>query len=61
MNNYPDSMTAADHAYLDGAPDCEHEDVCINEYHYNTYQCQFDIVIECKKCGTTFSGQVQED
>lgn len=31
MSNYPDGMTSADHAYLDGYSGCLHEDVYVED------------------------------
>jgi len=31
MSNYPDGMTSADHAYLDGYSGCLHEDTSVEE------------------------------
>lgn len=54
--NYPDSMTAADHAYLDGDyPLCEHEDWTLDDTVSNHLESLDDesvtLRIKCVECG----------
>jgi len=63
-SNFPDSMTAADHAYLDGdePEECKHEDddIVFTRLTPAAHQGFYYIEAECE-CGVTFSGNVSED
>tara|TARA_R100001509_G_scaffold75890_1_gene42476 strand:- start:1197 stop:1451 length:255 start_codon:yes stop_codon:yes gene_type:complete len=60
-SNYPDGMTAADHAYLDGDhPPCEHESWVIDtssnpvEEYFNDSEAEGTIMLRviCEDCNT---------
>ena len=68
-SNYPDSMTAADHAHLDGVPEvCEHENSYCEDWrflveeHLTSYPSGV-IVLEmrCDDCGATSEQDAEID
>ena len=76
-SNYPDGMTAADHAYLDGVPDdCEHENSYCEGWRFvgklsrqlnfknSVYPVRHDYLIlemRCDDCGATREQDSQID
>ena len=53
MDNYPPGMTAADHAYLDGDIDCDHDEeftiVGLEELDVKSGYVSFEVT--CNLCG----------
>ena len=56
-SNYPDGMTAADHAYLDGGPEvCEHENSYCEGWRFvdkNIDKGWLILEMRCDDCGAT--------
>lgn len=55
MDNYPPGMTAADHAYLDGDVNCDHEEgfTVIKLEELDDVGGVVSFEVECKICGAT--------
>jgi len=68
-SNYPDGMTAADHAYIDGRhPPCEHEEWevdssdAVEDYHSSEGDIILNIVcVDCNAHGyATYKSELKE-
>jgi|TARA_R110002051_G_scaffold259541_1_gene319365 hypothetical protein len=56
-SNYPDSMTAADHAHLDGVPQCEH--VLIFQDAFVIDDDTIQVLIYCSECNMQFNYSIE--